>query len=342
MDELEVEKLEEKILNELVLLFEDALDEFYSSINRSLKYLDKIILPIIMASEENKSYNPFSEIIEKHTVHILIRKLENKGYKLLPLGYSADLTMEGEDHILNIDVKTANDDNLSDFCGTINIGLNQLTHIARIKNSRLSEQFLPEPFYIYPTIPPYYEVEGRKKLVLTYGFLFIYPSYSEPIKEIRKEYDRFKKRIVHIIKSKLEGQVKNREELLAENIIRGMVIHEQERSKIIESLGVDKEMLSKFLNKLEEFANELCNVKPEVIIVVSIPNGQLKERYIDNFVSGKNYCKSARYYYGDGIFKIIMKKSKRKISRVRCICVDKERARRICKELLFGCDELSD
>ena len=130
-----------------------------------------------MASKQGKSYNPFSEIIEKYTIYILTYKLEKEGYKLLPMGYSADLTLENRDHILNIDIKTANLDNPSDFKKTINLGINQITHVARLPINR---KFLPAPFFVYPTIPPYYKFpNGEIKLVLTYGLLFIYPPYSD-------------------------------------------------------------------------------------------------------------------------------------------------------------------
>jgi hypothetical protein len=65
-------------------MFKNSLNEFSTSVDRSLGYLAKIVLPMIMASKEDKSYNPFAQIIEKYAMHILIHKLEKEGYKILP------------------------------------------------------------------------------------------------------------------------------------------------------------------------------------------------------------------------------------------------------------------
>ena len=61
-DEFEIEKIEKEILFKCGCIFKDLLKEFSTSVDRSMGYLDKIILPIIMASKRYKSYNPFSEI----------------------------------------------------------------------------------------------------------------------------------------------------------------------------------------------------------------------------------------------------------------------------------------
>ncbi|MEM2293929.1 MAG: hypothetical protein QXO15_12825 [Nitrososphaerota archaeon] len=349
LDGFKIEKIEKEILFKFGWLFKNSLNEFSTAVDRSLGYLDKIILPTIMASKQDKSYNPFSEIIEKYAVHILTHKLEKEGYKLLPLGYSADLTLEGEDHILNIDVKTANLDNPSDFRKTINVGINQMTHIAKL---RINEEFLSSPFFVYPTIPPYYKLpEGRIKLILTYGLLFIYPSYSDLIREIRQEYIRLftffrnrvsdvitpilarllkvnKERAKEILNKKPEKSRYTREELIAESIIRGIFIHGQEKSELLKSLNInqeDQKILETFSKKLREFTDKLRkrDVKPIAIIAIAIPNGLLKEKYLDRFVSGKNYSKSARYHYEDGIFEIIKEKSGERIPRVLFLDVNK-------------------
>jgi len=335
LDVFEIEKIEKEVLLKFGWLFKNSLDEFSTSIDRSLGYLDKIILPTIMASRQDRSYNPFSEIIEKYTIHILTHKLEKEGYKLLPLGYSADLTLESEDHILSIDIKTANLDNPSDFRRTINVGINQMTHIAKL---RINRKFLSAPFFVYPTIPPYYKFpDGRIKLILTYGLLFIYPSYSDLVREIRQEYvelfEFFRKKVrkalipilirllrinekkaEQILKSKPEGSRYTREELIVESVIRGIFIHEQEREVLLENLDInseDKKIIETFSEKLRDFTDKLRkrDIKPIAIIAIAIPNGLLKEKYLDKFVSGKNYSKSARYHYEDGIFEIIKEKT---------------------------------
>ena len=342
--------IEKKILLKFGWLFKNSLDEFSTSIDRSLGYLDKIILPTIMASKQDKSYNPFSEIIEKYAIHILTHKLEKEGYKLLPLGYSADLTLENKDHILSIDIKTANLDNPSDFRKTINVGINQMTHIAKL---RIKRKFLPSPFFVYPTIPPYYKFpDGKVKLILTYGLLFIYPSYSDLVREIRQDYTKLfkffkekvreslitivvklvgvnKRKAKQILKSKPQKSRYTREELIAESVIRGIFVHEQERDELFKSLDIgseDKKIIEAFSEKLKEFTNKLRerDVKPIAIIAISIPNGLLKEKYLDKFVSGKNYSKSARYHYEDGIFEIIKEKTGDEFPRVLFLDIDEE------------------
>jgi hypothetical protein len=352
---LKIEELEKKILFDFSLLFKNSLNEFSTSIDRSLSYLDKIILPTIMASKRDKSYNPFAEIIEKYAIYILTNKLEKFGYKLLPLGYSADLTLESEDHILSIDIKTANLSNPSDFRQTINIGINQTTHIAQLP---IKNKVLPSPFYVYPTIPPYYKFpNGKVKAVFTYGLLFIYPPYSDLIKNIIKEYrdllnffkNKVKKVLVpvlmetlkidkrkaeQILKSKPELSRYTREELIAESIIRGIFIyenedHENEENGLLKKLNIsskDKQIIIRFSKKMKKFTNELRekDIKPIAIIAIAIPNGLLKEKYINKFVSGKNYSKSMRYHYQDGTFEIIKEKTKKEWPRVLFLEVNKK------------------
>lgn len=326
-----IEEIEKDMLIELGWILKNSLKDFSTSVDRSLGYLDKIALSIIMASKQDKSYNPFSEIIEKYVLHILINKFEKRGYNFLPLGYSADLTLESNRHILNIDIKTANINNLSDFKQTINVGINQMTHVAKL---RLNQSFLPPPYFVYPTIHPFYEMpDGSKKLILTYGLMFIYPSYHDLIEKIRKEYlslfelfkERVKNVLVHIVSKNLniskeemkkileerpEKSRYSREELISESLIRGVFIHKQERKNILHSLQLSlaqHKVVEEFEDRLTKFVEELRerNIKPIAIIAISLPNGLLKDKYLDKFVSGKDYARSARYHYKDGIFEVI-------------------------------------
>ncbi len=345
---LEIEETEKDILFKFSWMFKNSLKEFSTGIDRSLGYLDKIILPTIMASRQDRSYNPFSEIIEKFAIHMLTHKLEKEGYRLLPLGYSADLTLENETYILSIDVKTANIDNPSDFRKTIPIGINQMTHVAKL---RVNRRFLPSPYHVYPTIPPFYQLpDGRIKLILTYGLMFIYPSYKDLIDDIREDYSSlfnfFKRKVKSILvpivaqklninenkarkilESKPEKSRYTREELIAESLIRGMFIHEQQRKEIISNLRInDRELkiIEKFASDLKEFTDKIRerDIKPIAIIAISIPNGLLRDKYLDKFVSGKNYSKSARYHYEDGIFEIIKENTNEEIPRVLFIDID--------------------
>lgn len=338
-----IEEKEKEILFKLGWIFKDSLDDFSTSVDRSLRYLDKIVLPIIIASKEDKSYNPFSEIIEKYVLHILIRKFEREGYSLLPLGYSADLTVENEHYILSIDIKTANIDNLSDFKETINVGINQMTHVAKMSLKR--RLFLPPPYFVYPTIPPFYEMnDGSKKLILTYGLMFVYPSYRDLIDDIRKDYhslfnlfNQKLKRVlipmigsilgvsqeeaVRIIESKPEKSRYSKDYLITESLIRGVFIHRQEKANILNSLKISKEeyrIIADFSNRLKDFVDKLRDrdIKPIAIIVISIPNGLLKEKYLNKFVSGKDYAKSARYHYKYGIFEVIKEETGEEFPRV--------------------------
>ncbi len=342
IEPVKIEEKEKEVLFKLGWMFKNSLNDFSTSIDRSLKYLDKIVLPIIMASKEGKSYNPFSEIIEKYVLHILIRKFEQAGYHLLPLGYSADLTLENEDHILSIDIKTANIDNPSDFKKTINVGINQMTHVAKL---RLNGKFLPPPYFVYPTIPPFYEADGNlTKLILTYGLMFIYPSYRDLVDDIRKYYHLLfkffnhklknvliklversfgisQKEALRIIEGKPERSRYSKDELITESLIRGVFIHKQERENILGSLNVSEEeyiMIDDFSNQIKKFINKLRerDIKPIAIVAISLPNGLLKEKYLNKFVSGKDYARSARYHYEDGIFEIIKEETGEELPRI--------------------------
>ncbi|WP_297459168.1 hypothetical protein [Thermococcus sp.] len=347
-DPLEVERLEKRVLFKFSRLFQESLGEFFTSVDKSMAYLEHLVLPIVMASKEDKSYNPFAEIMEKYALHILSKRLERAGYTLLPLGYSADLTMDGESHILNIDIKTANLDNPSDFRGTIPVGINQITHVARLK---LGKEFLPKPFFVYPNVPPVYCEGERCKPVLTYGLMFLYPPYRDLVEEVRNSYlelreffeERVKSTLIPILGETLgvdEGEAlsllnyrpqkvrSTRLEILAENVIRGIILHENHRKMLLKSLGMSghEEVLTRFSNLLKEFAGGLRNknIRPIAIIAISIPNGLLWEYYMDDFVSGKNYGRSARYHYADGIFKVIREREGKTFPRVVFLSLDEE------------------
>lgn len=77
-------------------------------------------------------------------------------------------------------------------------------------------------------------------------------------------------------------------------------------------------IIDEFSNQLEEFIDQLRDrdVKPIAIIAISLPNGLLKEKYLDKFVSGKDYARSARYHYEDGIFEVIKEDTGEEFPRV--------------------------
>ena len=124
-DQIEIEKKEFETLKKLNLLFRDNLDIFDSSLENSMRYTYYITLPIIMASLEDKSFNPFSEIIEKYINYIINNKMIARGDTVLPLGYSSDLSFEDENYVIHLDIKTANINNPADFKEEIALGFNQ-------------------------------------------------------------------------------------------------------------------------------------------------------------------------------------------------------------------------
>lgn len=355
----QVEEAEREMLFKLCCIFKDSLEDFGTSIDRSLRYLDKIVLPIIMASKRDRSYNPFSEIIEKYVMHILVDKFEKEDYRFLPLGYSGDLTLENNKYILSIDIKTANIDNPSDFKHTVNVGINQMTHVAKLPlnidangDNSASSLSLPSPYFVYPTLPPFYCLpKDDLKLILTYGLMFIYPAYRDLINDIREKYkslfeffsQRVKKVLIHVIsessgisKEKVKASLEkkpqssrsSREELIIENLIRGIFIHEKEESIILKSLFIpekDKSVIEEFRSELKAFIEGIKerNIRPIAIIAISIPNGLLRDFYLDRFVSGKSYANSARYHYEDGIFEVIKQETGEEIPRVVFIALEK-------------------
>ena len=182
--------------------------------------------------------------------------------------------------------------------------------------------------------------------------MFIYPSYKDLIDDIREDYSSlfnfFKRKVKgilvpivakklnineskarEILESKPEKSRYTREELIAESLIRGIFIHEQQRKEIISNLRLNEkelEIIEKFADDLKEFTEKIRerDIKPIAIIAISIPNGLLRDKYLDKFVSGKNYSKSARYHYEDGIFEIIKENTNEEIPRVLFIDIDEK------------------
>ena len=93
------------------------------------------------------------------------------------------------------------------------------------------------------------------------------------------------------------------------------------KENILSSLEISEEeyrVIDEFSHRLEEFINQLRerDIKPIAIIAISLPNGLLKEKYIDKFVSGKDYARSARYHYEDGIFEVIKEETEEEFPRI--------------------------
>lgn len=355
MEKVEIEKIEYETLKRFNNVFYECIADFNTKLVSSLEYLEYITLPIIISSVEERAYNPFADIIEKYVEFIVIQKMEDHGYKFLPLGYSADMCFDGGESIINIDIKTANLNNPSDFKDTIPLGFNQTSYPAKMPLGERGQSFYlsegKKPFKVYPVLPVEYQVKGKRQITVTNALLFIYPDYKDIMDKFRSDYEQ----IITIIDGKLRdsitkllqssvisiksadveeflekknanSHIKNRR-VLYENIIRGYYIHKMVNNidKIFDLDKEDQEKLKNFFNKLKEIIQKLRDkeIKPVAIISISIPNGMLSPHYDDEIVSGKNYGKSIRYHYGDGKFKLLSTPTEIK-SRVVFLDYDKD------------------
>jgi len=333
-----IEEIEYATLLKINEIFSNSLADFGTRLDSSLKYLDHITLPIIIASIEEKSYNPFSGIIERYVEYIVSQKMESHGYKFLPLGYSSDLCFELQNAVIHIDIKTANIENPSDFKDTIPLGFNQTSYRGALPLGIRGGDFYlskgKEPFKVYPNLPPKYDgINGINKVTVTNALLFIYPDYKNILDDVRRDYEK----ILSLIDKKLKGCIleiltteghsvsansidkylrkKNKNtdiktgRILSENIVRAYYIHNlkgaiESKFRLTEE---EKNKLVVFIKQIKKVSEKLRekNIKPIAIVSISIPNGKLSPLYDDEIVSGKNYGKSIRYHYQNGIFKLL-------------------------------------
>ncbi|MEM4308597.1 MAG: hypothetical protein QXU48_05995 [Thermoplasmata archaeon] len=356
MNKIKIEEIEYSILLKINEVFSNSLNDFSTRLDASLKYIDYITLPIIMASIEEKSYNPFSGIIERYVEYIVSQKMETHGFKFLPLGYSSDMCFECENAIVHIDIKTANIENPSDFKDTIPLGFNQTSYRGTLPLGTRGSGFYfskgIELFKVYPNLPAEYEsTNGEKKITVTNALLFIYPDYKDILDDVRKDYEK----ILSLIDKKLNACIreilstenqqisndkideilekKNKNtniktrRILSENIVRAYYIHNlkpdiESKFRLTEE---EKSKLTEFIERIKTVSNKLRekNIKPIAIVSISIPNGKLSPLYNDEIVSGKSYGKSIRYHYQNGIFKLLSYEKETK-SRVVFLSYDPE------------------
>jgi len=351
----EIEKIEYETLLKINEVFSDSIEDFNTRLDNSLRYLDYITLPIIMASIEKKSYNPFAEIIERYVEYIVAQKMEIRGYKFLPLGYSSDLCFESENTVTHIDIKTANINNPSDFKDTIPLGFNQTSYSGELP---IGGRKGKEQLKIYPNLPTEYEIDGKKKIAVTNALLFIYPDYKDSIDTVREAYaeilnlidgklknfileilsevnrvradndnvDKHEKEIDQFLNKQNKNSNIQTRRILSENIVRAYYI-QNIKDSIDSQFRLSEEeklKLTDFIEKIKYISNELRrkNIKPIAIISISIPNGKLAPLYNDDIVSGKSYGKSIRYHYKNGIFKLLSNDQDQK-SRVVFLFYDK-------------------
>lgn len=329
-----IERKEYDILKLLNSVFQDSLNDFNTQLSNTLKYLHYITLPIIMASLEGKSYNPFANIIEKYISFIVNTKMIGNGYKMLPLGYSSDLCFENEDHIINIDIKTANLNNPADFNKEIALGFNQTSYPASLPSGiNKSESYVKDgisAIKVFSNLPSEYIIDDKRKLNLTNGLLFIYPDYKEIIDSIKKKYEEIESliddKLIYLYKESISDDsiIKKflnykpskakyeRKKILIDNLIRGIFIHNREDLEFSED---EMKKIKSFSERIYDIAKLLINreIKPIAIVSVSVPNGFLVPHYNDEIVSGKDYGYSIRYHYGEGVYKLLDEKKSRVI-----------------------------
>ncbi|HPN38861.1 MAG TPA: hypothetical protein PL041_10680 [Melioribacteraceae bacterium] len=240
--QIDIEKKEYEILKKINIVIKSQIELFNSNLENSLKFIEYLTLPLVMASNKSKSYNPFAEIIERHFTHIINYQMLSSDFLITPLGNSSDLCFEGNDCIIHIDIKTANITNTSDFKNNIALGFNQISYPGNLPISIDTEnskfRFTDNILRTYPFLPTEYIIKNQKKLCLTYGLLILYPDYSDKIKKITKEYNN----IVSLISSKIQkiilehinsntskqssGSIaQDKIDLFTKNAIRGYFMH---------------------------------------------------------------------------------------------------------------------
>ena len=318
-EQIEVEKKEHDMLKKLNRVFSDNLSIFDSGLEDSLKYMNYITMPIIMASLKKKSFNPFSEIIEKHISYIINDKMIGLDYKMLPLGYSSDLSFENDEEIVHLDIKTANINNPADFKEEIALGFNQTSYPGKLPlGIRGDSSYTPDGIdevKTYPNLPEEYKSNGKSRICLTNGLLFIYPDYKEIIDNVREEYITIRKildgGLIRLLRDKKQfldyrphRERFKRREIIVGNLVRGYFIHDK---KDLHLSNNEKNQLEDFSEKLFQISDNLRKreIRPVAIISISIPNGKLFPHYNSEIVSGKSFGKSVRYHYREGVFKAL-------------------------------------
>ncbi|OGM05297.1 hypothetical protein A2715_05450 [Candidatus Woesebacteria bacterium RIFCSPHIGHO2_01_FULL_39_32] len=320
--EKHIEEIEFKYLTQLHSYIKNNLREFEENLAKSLNYLPSITLPIIMASIEGKSYNPFAEIIERHISYTVIKELLKQGFKFIPLGYSADLCFENDEIVLNIDIKTANAENKSDYNNLVTSGLNQTSFKGLlpigVKGKTDYHSGGIKEIKVTPVLPTKY----HSKLTVTCELQFIYEDYKDVIDSIREEYSAVRKIFASYLPQILAESFETKEDLnyflnyktkksdsdrkkyLTDNLIRNYYIQGEREIKYNKK---DLETINNFANLIIKTGELLQNkeIKPIAIIITCLPNGLLENKYSEMFVSGKSYGSSIRYHYADGKFKTL-------------------------------------
>lgn len=327
-----IEELEKKTLDKTLQIIREVIPELQNKLENSKKYLEQLAIPLLIASEEEKTFNPFANMIEKYIEILFVEKARMSGWELIPLGFSADLCFETEEVVVHLDIKTANIDNTSDFKNTAPVGVNQFSYPGVLPiGIRGTNNYAPKGvsfLRVYPNLPAEYRYDNSSKLTITLAVQFIYPSYKDIINRIRSHYLDISKIIDDKLLSMLESQLNfsrdalegalnyrskksrtMRRKIFVKNLIRGMYIHGK-KGNVCPLLNLNKreeEIFEEFENRFEEFVDKLksADIKPIAYNVLVLPNGNLEPLYDDQIVSGKNIGNSIRHHYELGNFKLL-------------------------------------
>lgn len=326
----EIEKLEKETLDQTLQIVEKIIPELQNKVENSKKYLRELAIPLLIASEEEKTFNPFANMIEKYIEILFVDKARECQWELIPLGFSSDLCFETSERIIHLDIKTANIDNTSDFRNTTPVGVNQFSYPGILPIGIRGKKYASKgvPFLkVYPNLPAEYRYNDSSKLTITLALQFIYPSYKNEIDKIRDDYLK----VLGIVDSKLLRMLEpeldfsraeledalnykpkksreSRREIFVKNIVRGIYIHK--KNKLYELLNLNKkeeEIFDKFKEKLRTFVEDLkkAEIRPIAYNVLVLPNGKLAPLYDDQIVSGKNIGNSIRHHYELGEFELL-------------------------------------
>lgn len=280
----------------------------------------------------NKTQNPFATHIEDFIIHLIFDTLVYNGrYTYSNQLNKSDTCVEDNNAILQIDVKTTNSNNESDFKQNIRAGLNQVSyHMDRplkFNSNGHKKQIQTDKFQITPNLTP----TSDGKLVVTLFIQVVYESYSEIIEKQKDKYNT----VSNILTSEIENSVINYNKYghptirsatnkldenpskltkYVQNLYREIYV--QQNIDLIEELSCSKskkQQLYQFNDALKEISKELLKGLPLYISTILVPNGQLEPDYNDEFTHGKNWGCSYRYEAWDSEFNNLQNQFRTKI-----------------------------
>lgn len=262
----------------------------------------------------NKTRNPFATHVEDFITHLIFDTLVHNGkYSYSNQLNKSDICIESDDAILQIDVKTTNSSNESDFKRNIRAGPNQVSyHMERplkVDVNGNQKKIQTDRFNITPNLTP----KSNGKVVVTLFIQVVYETYAEAIEqesdkynivsdilasEIKNsvvDYENYGHQTIRSASDKLTDE-QNKKEQYVKNLYREIYV--QQNTDIIDELSCsqsEKEKLYQFNDSLRTISKELLNGLPLYISTILVPNGGLEPDYDDEFTHGKNWGNSYRY-----------------------------------------------